>query len=151
MVNLDVIDLSAYIVDKSKNEITNLKLQKILYYFKGYFLKYFNEEIFLDDIYCWQYGPVVPSAYYRFSRYGSQFLPASESGNVYFDSDHLKLAQDIIDKCEKYKTSELVEKTHNELPWKSVQIGQKIPKNIISSFFKNYDPLEIKYGAIGIN
>ena len=43
--------------------LTNLKLQKMLYYEQGFHLAYFNEPLFEEPIEAWQYGPVVPVVY----------------------------------------------------------------------------------------
>lgn len=55
------LDLSTYIVSKcikDHSPISNLQLQKILYYIQKEFLK--NDDIaFSDDIEAWQFGPVV--------------------------------------------------------------------------------------------
>ena len=54
------------ILDLSNNKISNLALQKLLYLIQAYSLIDSNEPIFEDKIEAWQYGPVVPEAYYYF-------------------------------------------------------------------------------------
>lgn len=67
------IDLSKYIVSKCTQDdcpISNLQLQKILYYIQKEFLK--NDSLaFPDDIEAWQFGPVVPNVYYHFCGFGA--------------------------------------------------------------------------------
>ena len=57
------LDLSKYIVSKCVREhcpISNLQLQKILYYIQKDFL--LRDSIaFADEIEAWQFGPVVPN------------------------------------------------------------------------------------------
>lgn len=67
------IDLSKYIVSKCIKDdqpISNLQLQKILYYVQKEYLKN-GRKAFSDDIEAWQFGPVVPNVYYYFCGYGA--------------------------------------------------------------------------------
>ena len=41
--------------------MTNMKLQKMLYYQQGFHLAYFDTPLFDDEIEAWMYGPVVKS------------------------------------------------------------------------------------------
>ena len=41
--------------------VSNLKLQKLLYYVQGFHLAVFGEPLFEEEIEAWMYGPVVPS------------------------------------------------------------------------------------------
>ena len=59
------LELSKYIVTKCINDgepISNLQLQKILYYIQRDFLRQ-GEAAFSDTIEAWQFGPVVPNVY----------------------------------------------------------------------------------------
>ena len=47
-------------------EITNLKLQKLLYYAQAWNLVFTGEPLFEADIEAWVHGPVVPSIFRRF-------------------------------------------------------------------------------------
>lgn len=67
------IVLAKYIITKCVNDecpISNLQLQKILYYIQKYYVKH-NNQAFVDDIEAWQFGPVVPAVYYRFCGFGA--------------------------------------------------------------------------------
>lgn len=69
----DVIDLAKYIISKCISDghpISNLQLQKILYYIQREFLRA-NNKAFPNVIEAWQFGPVVPDAYYFFCGSGS--------------------------------------------------------------------------------
>lgn len=45
------------------NDLTNLKLQKILYFTQAEYFKKNKKALFNDEIEAWQYGPVVKSVY----------------------------------------------------------------------------------------
>lgn len=51
--------------------LTNLKLQKLLYYQQGFHLANFGTPLFKEDIEAWMYGPVVPCIYDHFREYGA--------------------------------------------------------------------------------
>lgn len=51
--------------------ISNLKLQKILYFIQREALRTLGRVAFLDRIEAWKFGPVITSVYYEFSGRGS--------------------------------------------------------------------------------
>ena len=56
-------------------EITNLKLNKLVYYTQVESLRCYGEALFCDDIEAWQYGPVVPEVYSVYKRFGRERIP----------------------------------------------------------------------------
>lgn len=46
--------------------ITNLKLQKLLYYSQGICLALYDQPLFKESIEAWTHGPVVPDVYYQY-------------------------------------------------------------------------------------
>lgn len=48
-------------VSNGEELMTNMKLQKMLYYQQGLHLAYFGTPLFDEDLEAWMYGPVVPS------------------------------------------------------------------------------------------
>ena len=70
----DALTLAKYIVTKCVNDdcpISNLQLQKILYFIQVDTLKETSNPAFFDDIEAWQFGPVVPNVYYYFCGFGA--------------------------------------------------------------------------------
>lgn len=53
-------------MDESSELLSNMKLQKLLYYQQGFHLAYFGTPLFNEDIVAWQYGHVVPEVYDAF-------------------------------------------------------------------------------------
>lgn len=116
------LDIADYVVNYChtlERSISNLKLQKILYYIQGNSLKYTNAPIISEDFYVWQHGPVIPEVYYKFSKYAASSIKAQQNENL---KNLDELSQNVI----KYTTEqlidhgawELVQKTHEEDPWK---------------------------------
>ncbi len=144
---MDAILLSNYVIcafESEKKPITNLKLQKVLYYIQGYFYKKFKKSAFDEEIYNWQYGPVVPVVYFEYNHHGSAPLDSNGScSQLDFSLEEKQLILTIIKKCMVLPTSKLVAKTHSEAPWKNSTLGKVIGKDKIKLFFDFADPLEI--------
>jgi uncharacterized phage-associated protein len=56
--------------------ITNLRLQKLMYYAQAWYLALHGERLIPDAFEAWVHGPVIPSLYERFSAY--RWNPISE-------------------------------------------------------------------------
>lgn len=142
---MKALDLANHIIvlsQKHNHAVTNLRVQKILYYVQGYFFKEFGREAFYDDIYCWQYGPVVPQVYFKYNRSGYDALKA-EKLHLPATRQEEELIEKVVRQCNDLSTSALVQKTHDESPWKSTMQGEVINKSKISNYFKSNDPLGI--------
>lgn len=64
-----VKDVSKAILQKSR-PISNLKLQKLLYYVQGWNLGLYREPVFYERIEAWVHGPVVPAAFHEYRHFG---------------------------------------------------------------------------------
>lgn len=83
------IDLANYIVDKCIKDdtpITNLQLQRILYFVQKDFLKR-GYRAFSDDIEAWEFGPVVPNVYFCFCGFGAMPIFISRSTVLNLSTD----------------------------------------------------------------
>lgn len=106
---LEIAKYVVYKCIKDRKLITNLQLQKILYYLRREFLKD-DVDLFLDDIEAWRLGPVIPNVYYHFCGHGS--LPI----DIYFDEwEYLE-----IDKDHKEIIDRIVEDKRTRNPWDMV-------------------------------
>jgi uncharacterized phage-associated protein len=118
--------------------ITNLKLQKLLYYMQGFHLAYFGTPLFDSDIEAWQYGPVVPSVYYKYSVHGANGIEP-EGLVIKLEAQEEKLFNQVLNVYGDYSAIGLMNMTHNESPWKTTAkgIGNVISEKKLISFFKN--------------
>lgn len=67
------LEIAKYVIDKCFKEgapVTNLRLQKLLYFIQLESYKKKSIFMFDDDLYAWQFGPVVPEVYYEYNMYG---------------------------------------------------------------------------------
>jgi uncharacterized phage-associated protein len=56
-------------------DITPMKLIKLVYFGYAWYYAVFNRKLFTEKVEAWRYGPVIPSIYHEFKRFGS--LPIS--------------------------------------------------------------------------
>ena len=65
---LTCYDIAKYFLAQADEEIgdliSNLKLQKLVYYAQGFYLALHDEALFPEDIEAWTHGPVVPVLYH---------------------------------------------------------------------------------------
>lgn len=67
------IDIARYVITVSLDDgypVSNLKLQKMLYFIQGVMLVKYKKKAFDEDLVAWQYGPVVKSVYLNFHPMG---------------------------------------------------------------------------------
>jgi uncharacterized phage-associated protein len=116
------LDIARYIIERCRENnrtISNLKLQKIMYFVQAEFLVSKNQPCFAERIEAWDFGPVVPEVYYAYRMYGSANIPCIGRSGVskIISAKDQKLLNGIIDECSRYSASALVEITHNQTPW----------------------------------
>ncbi len=139
----NVIDISNELLKRAENDsqgdlMTNLKLQKMLYYEQGFHLAYFNTPLFDDEIEAWLYGPVVPVVYEKYKGYGRNGL-SPEDGDFRFDNkEEVTLFDEVYRVYGAYSAIGLMNMTHSEKPWNSVPVGvgNVISKQVMGDFFK---------------
>jgi len=101
--------------------ISNLKLQKILYFVQAEFLVSLGEPCFRSKIEAWDFGPVVPDVYHEYKFYGGASIPKSSPFyQEQIDNRHQRLIDNIVRATADYSAATLVEVTHNQDPWKNV-------------------------------
>lgn len=120
--------------------ISNLKLQKLLYYAQGCTLAITDEPLFNDDIYAWKHGPVVESVYHNYKSFGSNGIEFNEPFD--FKSICTKISdilESVYQTFGQFSAWKLRNMTHEETPWKNTVQGCVIDKDLIKLFFKeNY-------------
>lgn len=132
--------LAKYGNSSKKNDlISNLKLQKLVYYAQGFSIALFDEPLFDEPIEAWDHGPVVSKLYQSYKSFGSAQLPIP---NNFDDSIYSKEIQCLLDdvylKYGKFSALTLRDKTHMEAPWLETYkkgCNRIIPKDLLKSFF----------------
>lgn len=105
--------------------ITNLKLQKLVYYAEAWHLANFNESIVDEDFEAWVHGPVVRRLYGEYRGFGwkpiiqSEITDATHADLVAsFPERTRELLQMVTDEYFSLPAYQLERLTHNEDPWR---------------------------------
>lgn len=119
-------DVAACIIDYACSlgkPVSNLQLQKLLFFSQCTYLQRTQGDLLFDDpIVAWQYGPVVKSVYRAYSFYGASSIrkPVRPLGGSYADAfaDLTGTARDVVmDVVRKWigkPAWDLVRETHKE-------------------------------------
>ena len=73
----DALEVANYVINKCTVEnypVSNLQLQKILYFLQKKYLIQQGRRLFKDAIEAWQFGPVVSEVYYQYCGFGSMTI-----------------------------------------------------------------------------
>ena len=132
--------------------IGNLKLQKLLYYAYGANLILNPEEELIEGPQAWHYGPVFPSVYHAFKRYGARIIRDSAevpraglhgiSTYVPSSSKLHQIIEEVFDVYGKMDESYLVRLTHQQgSPWAQAYTQKqkvRMSKQAIKEHFEKY-------------
>ncbi|CAG9932193.1 Panacea domain-containing protein [Candidatus Nitrotoga arctica] len=123
---------------ESGDTISNLKLQKLVYYAQGFHLAIFDAPLFNEPIAAWTHGPVIPELYQKFKIYGSGAIPCSADIDLTrFDEETKAFLDEIYSVFNQYSGWTLRNMTHEELPWKEREADAGvISLESMKSYFK---------------
>ena len=103
--------------------MSNMKLQKMMYYEQGYHLAAFKTPLFDESIEAWMYGPVVPSVYEHFKEYGASGITPESDNGISLSEDEEDLFNEVFDAYVDFSAYGLMRKTHEEAPWRDTPTG----------------------------
>lgn len=137
------LTIAQYIIkhefDKDR-PVTNLRLQKLLYFIQGNSYLFFDKEFFYDKIEAWDYGPAVPSVYFEYSICGSCIITNYNEDLIStISNSDTEFIDFVLFICSKYSTKDLVEISKNQKPWSDAYIPifqKEITKESIKSCFR---------------
>lgn len=150
MKKYSVLDISCFIINEHNRlypnrRITNLRLQKLLYFTQAIFILNNRECCFKEPLVAWPYGPVNIDAYEEFKKYGKAsiepqthyriFIPFDE--NI-IDKEDKDIIIDLLEWAKDKSDADLVELTHKQSPWINAienGINTVISLNSIRDFF----------------
>lgn len=144
-----VKDVAKYFISLSKESspyaITPLKLQKLLYYAQGFYLRDNDEPLFDDDLLAWDHGPVNRGVYEEYRKYKYHTIPS-----IPFDYNGKLTREERMAIKEAWKEfgdldgKTLEELTHQEDPWLFTHKDEVIEIELISEYFRE------QYDYIGV-
>lgn len=117
-----VVDIAHYVVDKCYRDgrpVSNLHLQKMLYFLQLLFVEVFGIPLFPEEFEAWPYGPVMPSVYGEFSRFGGAPIEVTFRGiSDFIQQEHKGFIDVAIDVLRGKSPWDLVRVSHSDnSPW----------------------------------
>lgn len=119
--------------------ISNLKLQKLVYYAQGFSLALLERPLFNSEIQAWTHGPVVPELYHEYKEFGrnpialnlSKFVPEDV-----FNQEELDLIKEVHSVFGRFSAWSLRNMTHEEEPWQNHERSADcIPVDELKEYF----------------
>jgi len=137
--------------DKEYFDVTQMKLQKLVYMGYGWVLALLDRKLFDDEIEAWEHGPVVRSLYDEFKHFGKdpidcfatecEFYESAIEPNIEnSDKDVIMILGKVWYIFKHYSAWQLRNITHDkDAPWeKTYKKGEScpIPSDLIREHFK---------------
>jgi uncharacterized phage-associated protein len=126
MAETDASRVADYFISFSREHgdpISNLKLQKLLYYAQAWFLAIHGRPLFDERIEAWVHGPAVPPVYGRFKDWTWQPIAAEVSPPADLPPEIVAHLKEVMDTYGVLSAYELERMTHSEDPWKDARLG----------------------------
>lgn len=115
---------------KNKKEVTNLKLQKLLYFLEAIYMVLANKDnLFEEEFYAWNFGPVNDTIYEKYKEFGR--LPIILDESIEIPKENLKYIKVLFNLFGNYTAYDLVALSHSKgSPWCNIYVkydGEDIP------------------------
>ncbi|MGL5014810.1 MAG: Panacea domain-containing protein [Bacteroidales bacterium] len=121
----DYLLATYYSYEGDSDNISHLKLQKLLYYCQAWHLTAFGTPLFDDEIQAWAHGPAIRSVFDRFRGY--QIYDIINTEGIKCTLELTENAKAIIDEVMevygKHTGRYLEALTHSEAPWIDARAG----------------------------
>jgi uncharacterized phage-associated protein len=134
--------------EQKDSNMTNLKLQKVLYYIQAYFLTKENKPCFDDEIYAWKLGPVVQTVYFDYymcannNIWSNDIEEECKSAQSKFLCNDLTIIRRLVKHFYEKSAFGLVNRTHNEDPWKDTMQSCVISCDKIKAYYDVHPVIE---------
>lgn len=136
---LDALDIAKYFLTLADDEdpLTNLKLQKLLYYAQGFYIAVTGKPLYNDTLEKWHHGPVVPTVYHAYKSNGAGTIPRPQDFvPSIIDVNTRELLDEVYKVYGQYAAWTLRGFTHLEPPWRDAKDGCEITIESLKRYFK---------------
>lgn len=113
--------------------LSNLKLQKLVYYAQAWHLALHDTPLFPEDFQAWVHGPVIPQLYQEYKKFGWQ--PIMKDAHPELPENVQNFLDEVAEEyfaCDAY---ELEQMTHAEGPWNLAR-GDMLPDEPCTNVIK---------------
>ena len=112
----DIADYFIWLANYTGSFISNLKLQKLVYYAQAWYLAIHDKPLFDEDFEAWIHGPVIPELYKEYC--GFKWKPIlKEVEEPKFSEEIRKFLDEVTDVYFGLDAYELEQMTRSEAPW----------------------------------
>jgi uncharacterized phage-associated protein len=124
MATITASQVAGWLINLSHDKeapVSNLKLQKLLYYSQAWNLAFYKEPLFDEDFQAWVHGPVVPEIFRKYREHKWNAIPKLEVARMKAHvREHLEEVWRVYGSLKAFDLERL---THSESPWKSARVG----------------------------
>ncbi|MGA9062822.1 MAG: type II toxin-antitoxin system antitoxin SocA domain-containing protein [Terracidiphilus sp.] len=125
------------LVDEDAGDsISNLKLQKLLYYAQGFHLAFFDRPLFDEAVRAWAHGPVVPQIYHEYKEFGANSIPVAQVNLEDYPKETREFLDEVYSVYGQFSATKLRDLTHCEPPWANTPQSVTISHESMKEFFK---------------
>lgn len=114
--------------------ITNLKLQKLLYYVQAICLKAYGRKAYPEKIIAWSYGPIVNEVYQKYKKNHAEEITVKETVHS-ISPGLMNIIENVVDTYGSFDANKLINFTHEEEPWKNTKVNSEIDIQLIKLYF----------------
>lgn len=120
------------------NDLTQMKIQKLLYLCQAYSFSFNDSPLFSDKIVANEYGPTVTSIIKDVKPFGKNNVENIYNDiDINFDEETLIILNFVFNKFKKYTAGKLVDLTHQDSAWLDTSIGCEITQEKIKECYEN--------------
>lgn len=104
--------------DEAGDTVSNLKLQKLVYYAQGFHLALKGTPLFPEQLQAWNHGPVSPALYQTYKTFGAGALPVpGDFDSACLTPEETEVLDDVYQVYGQFSAWKLRDLTHDEAPW----------------------------------
>jgi len=139
---LSCYDVAQYFLAKADEDagdlMSNLKLQKLVYYAQGFALALCDRPLFPEPIEAWIHGPVVPALYHEYKGFANGPIPPPTTLDLsLYDLETRELLDEVYAVYGQFAAWKLRNMTHQEPPWRDTAEGEEISHDVLREYFKS--------------
>ena len=151
---LTCFEVADYFLSQCNREsgdlISNLKLQKLVYYAQGVSLAVLDRQLFPERIEAWKHGPVVPDLYQKYKPYGDCGLPHVCIDINKYTHEELSLLSFVDEEYGQFSAWKLRYMTHSEPPWKDAYLDFGFGSGYTNETI-HHDAIKTHFASVLIN
>ncbi len=137
---INVQDAAKYFLLRANEDedtsISNLKLQKLIYYAQAFHLAIFEEPLFDEEFEAWTHGPVCPEVYHLYKEFGSDPIKFEVNLKI-FSQEQLDILDEVNEIFGQFSAWKLRNISHEDEPWKEREAtAGVIEKTRMIEFYK---------------